>query len=192
MNKSIVKYILFLAFGALFAAGCAKHEMVKKDEGIPAAESSTSSAKRSGVVDQKTQPVSEAPVKGETLAGTAKTAKPAPQPGADLEKIFFNFDSYALSPAARDVLAKNAKAIAKTAGVKVLVEGHCDEQGSDEYNLALGEKRARAAMQYLVTMGVPAERLSIISSGEEKPADPGQDEAAWAKNRRDEFIIVSK
>ena len=72
------------------------------------------------------------------------------------------------------------------------IEGHCDERGSDEYNLALGEQRAQAAARYLTTLGISGERLSTISFGKEKPADPGHDENAWAKNRRDEFIITSR
>ena len=114
------------------------------------------------------------------------------QAAAGINTIFFELDSYTLSPAARDTLAKNAAVMKKKGGVKVRIEGHCDERGSDEYNLALGEKRARAALDYLVTMGVPAARLSVISYGKEKPADPGHDEAAWGKNRRDEFAVVSR
>ncbi len=73
-------------------------------------------------------------------------------------------------------------------GVDIRIEGHCDERGSDEYNLALGERRAQAAMNYLATLGVPASRMSTISYGEEKPLDPGHNEEAWAKNRRAEFV----
>ncbi|HYS43726.1 MAG TPA: OmpA family protein, partial [Geobacteraceae bacterium] len=88
-------------------------------------------------------------------------------------------------------LNKNAEyLLKKSVSLKIQIEGHCDERGSDEYNLALGEKRAKAALNYLVTLGVPAARLSFISYGKEKPADPGHDDAAWAKNRRDEFAIV--
>jgi peptidoglycan-associated lipoprotein len=72
----------------------------------------------------------------------------------------------------------------------IQIEGHCDEQGSSEYNLALGEKRAKAAQSYLVTLGYPADRIATISYGKERPADQGHDEAAWAKNRRDELKIV--
>ena len=78
----------------------------------------------------------------------------------------------------------------KDRSVKVRIEGNCDERGSAEYNLALGERRAKAAQKYLVTMGVKPERLSVISYGKEKPAVQGSDESAWAKNRRDEFVIV--
>ncbi len=105
-----------------------------------------------------------------------------------LERIFFDFDSFQLTSVARDTLVKNAKVILAK-GEKLRIEGHCDERGSDEYNLALGERRAKAAMQYLVTLGVPSGNLSVISYGKEKPADPGHTETAWAKNRRDEFVV---
>ena len=96
-----------------------------------------------------------------------------------------------MSQPARESLNKDADYLLKKApSLKVQIEGHCDERGSDEYNMALGEKRAKAAFSYLVTLGVPAARLSIISYGKEKPADPGHDEAAWAKNRRAEFAVI--
>lgn len=104
-----------------------------------------------------------------------------------LARINFAFDSYALSQASRDTLYSNAEYLLKKYKGKITLEGHCDERGSDEYNLALGENRAKAAMNYLLTLGVPADQLSVVSYGEERPLDPGHDEAAWAKNRRVEF-----
>ena len=98
--------------------------------------------------------------------------------------------SFILSPPSRETLTKNSKWLLKNGRVKIQIEGHCDERGSDEYNLALGEKRAKSAMNYLVTLGVPADQLSVISFGKEKPADPGHTEAAWAKNRRAAFVII--
>ena len=74
--------------------------------------------------------------------------------------------------------------------VRVSIEGHCDQRGSDEYNLALGERRARAAMEYLVSLGVAPDRLQVISYGEEMPLDSGSSEDAWARNRRDEFKVL--
>ena len=109
-----------------------------------------------------------------------------------LEKIYFDFDSDALSDQARKTLTSDADYLRKNAVAKLRIEGNCDERGSAEYNIALGEKRAKAAEKYLVTMGIPADRLAIISYGKEKPADPGHDESAWAKNRRDEFAVLSK
>jgi peptidoglycan-associated lipoprotein len=76
--------------------------------------------------------------------------------------------------------------------VKIQVEGHCDERGTQEYNLALGERRANSAKRYLASLGIPSDRVSIISYGEERPFDPAQTEDAWAKNRRAHFVILSK
>jgi len=109
---------------------------------------------------------------------------------AAMENIYFDFDQFTLSAEARKTLADNANYLKANSGIQVVVEGHCDERGSDEYNLALGESRALAAKNYLVSLGVSAKRLSVISYGEEKPAVMGNNEAAWAKNRRAEFKAV--
>jgi len=105
------------------------------------------------------------------------------------EKIYFDYDKYDLKADARDGLNRKAAWLNANPGLSVLVEGHCDERGTNEYNLALGERRAKAAYNFLVTLGVPADRLSVISYGEEMPAELGQNEEAWAKNRRDEFKV---
>ncbi len=107
--------------------------------------------------------------------------------GAQLEPVFFDYDSHMLSPAARQTLERNAALLRNEPGVAVTIEGHCDERGSDEYNLALGELRAVSVKNYLVTLGVAPERLTAISYGEERPAVIGADESAWAKNRRAAF-----
>lgn len=109
---------------------------------------------------------------------------------AGLVRIHFDFDQFTLSNEARLVLTSNANYLKANGGVQVVIEGHCDERGSDEYNLALGESRALAAKNYLVSMGISASRLSVISYGEEKPLQKGADEQAWAQNRRAEFKVV--
>ncbi len=119
---------------------------------------------------------------------------PPPEPEVKeiyLAPIFFDFDKYDLRSGDREILKRNADQLVENPEATIRIEGHCDERGTVEYNLALGEKRARAAMQFLVDMGVDPSRLSIASYGEEKPLDPGHDERAWAKNRRVEFVLVS-
>lgn len=106
------------------------------------------------------------------------------------ETIYFAFDSFELSAESRAILSRKADILKQYPALMVQVAGHCDERGTNEYNLALGEKRARAATQYLVMLGVNASQLETISYGEERPADAGHTEAAWAKNRRDEFTVV--
>ncbi len=105
------------------------------------------------------------------------------------KRIYFAFDSYELNNNAKEILKKKAEILLKYPSVKLVIEGHCDERGTEEYNLALGERRARAAYEYLIMLGIEADRLSIVSYGEERPIDPRHNEEAWAKNRRDEFKI---
>lgn len=103
--------------------------------------------------------------------------------------VYFSFDEYTLTDAAKGALSTLANSLKASAGVVVQIEGHCDERGSIEYNLALGERRAQAVKNYLVQLGIDPARLTTISYGEEKPAVEGHDEAAWAKNRRAEFVV---
>lgn len=106
-----------------------------------------------------------------------------------LKTIYFDYDQYDLRTDAREMLASNVAWLKSNARWRLLIEGHCDERGTNEYNMALGDRRANAAKSYLVSAGVDASRVRTISYGEERPADPGHDETAWAKNRRAEFII---
>lgn len=109
-----------------------------------------------------------------------------------LKDIHFDFDKYNIKPEEARILEENARWLKAHPTVKIIIEGHCDERGTNEYNLALGEKRARAAYNYLVALGIDPSRMKIISYGEEMPIDPGHNEIAWAKNRRAHFLIVAK
>jgi peptidoglycan-associated lipoprotein len=102
--------------------------------------------------------------------------------------IYFDFDRSELKPEAREVLNQKAEALRQYPDVRIRIEGHCDERGTVEYNLALGERRAEAARQYLIDLGIDPDRLTTVSYGEERPAVPESNEAAWAQNRRDEFV----
>ena len=106
-----------------------------------------------------------------------------------LAEIHFDFDKYDVREADRAILAKNADVLKKFDFLRVTIEGHCDDRGTNEYNLALGEARARSAKAFLVDLGVPAARMATISYGEERPAARGAAEDAWAKNRRAHFVI---
>ena len=106
-----------------------------------------------------------------------------------LKDVNFAFDSYKLDPKAQEILKANASWLNANAATKVQVEGHCDERGTSEYNMVLGANRARAAADYLRSLGVAGNRLSTVSYGKELPLDPAHNEAAWAKNRRAHFNI---
>ncbi len=103
--------------------------------------------------------------------------------------INFDFDKYNLKPLAQTTLKDGAPAYLKYKEYKLVIEGHCDERGTAEYNLALGQKRADEAAKYLADLGIEKERIKTISYGKEMPLDKGHDEAAWAKNRRDHFVV---
>ncbi len=109
-----------------------------------------------------------------------------------LQTVFFDFDSSSLSSAARTALEENANWLKLTDKVDIQVEGHADERGGHQYNLALGERRARSVKDYLVALGVNEARISIISYGKEKPTSFGHDEESWGKNRRANFVITAK
>jgi len=127
---------------------------------------------------------------------------PAPAPGPSISQqafqefqnqdIFFDYDKYDLRTDARGTLDRKAAFLNQNSSVRSQVEGHCDERGTNEYNMVLGERRANAATRYLTTAGISAARLTAISYGEERPLDPGHNEAAWARNRRAHFVITGQ
>jgi peptidoglycan-associated lipoprotein len=141
------------------------------------------------------RPVDEGPdvraVGGEGTEGSdiAGSALGAGGEGGPLADIHFELDSAALTDEARATLEKHALWLQGRRDVRVTVEGHCDERGTVDYNLALGEQRARAARDYLVSLGIAAERVRVVSFGKERPLEAGHDEAAWAKNRRAHFAL---
>ena len=109
-----------------------------------------------------------------------------------LKPVFFELDSSELSTDAQKTLGENASTLKRYTNWAVTIEGHCDERGTAEYNLALGERRAASARAYLVSLGIPADRLRTVSYGKEFPFDPGHDESSFSKNRRAHFVITSK
>jgi peptidoglycan-associated lipoprotein len=122
----------------------------------------------------------------------SSTARPAVQDFAavpELADVFFDFDKYDIRPGDAKTLDANANWLKSNPNHLVLIEGHCDERGTNEYNLALGERRAKSTMNYLVSQGVQANRITIISYGEERPQCTEHNEACWAKNRRAHFLV---
>lgn len=157
----------------------------------------------SGCAKKAQPPVEEAPVEPVVVSEPAKAEEPAPVmkeeqdplqeagifalEASSLEKVYFAYDSYQLSGEAMSSLQKNAELMQADPAFMVTIEGHCDERGSDEYNLSLGELRGNAVKGYLASLGIAEDRMKVVSYGEERPAVNGSHEAAWAKNRRVEF-----
>src|SRR6266571_545099 len=183
MRIKIVGVVAVIGSIVIFGAGCAKQEMVKSDQPV----ASTPPAETKKAVDTPSatnNALQELRITTETPPAVVPKVEPkevklSEEHAAALADVYFSFDSYKLDGAAREALYQNFLLLKKGAA-KIRIEGNCDEQGSDEYNQALGEKRAKAALQYLVKLGIPEKNISVISYGEEKPVDPGHDEAAWA------------
>ncbi|MDO9585323.1 MAG: peptidoglycan-associated lipoprotein Pal [Syntrophales bacterium] len=141
--------------------------------------------KEAAVKEEATKEVAELKAAKETAAVTSKELY-------ELADIHFDFDKFSLKDEERAILNEHAEWLNKNKDVMIVIEGHCDERGTTEYNLALGERRASAAARFLVDMGIDAKRIRTISYGEELPLDPGHNEEAWAKNRRAHFVVSSK
>ena len=140
------------------------------------------------------EPVRETPIPPEPVTSDPLTATDIDQinKNSPFQPIFYRLDSSEVDSESQKVLTANAEILRKYPSWVITIEGHSDERGTAEYNLALGERRAAAARTYLVSLGIPADRLKTVSYGKEFPFDPGHDEAAWAKNRRAHFVVTSK
>lgn len=156
----------------LMAPGCSSRKKVSGG-GEPPPPPSTS---------DNTPPSTETPPPPPTTSGGEESN------ASNLRDAYFDFDEASLREDAKAALDGNAKYMESHTGMNVVIEGHCDERGSVEYNLALGEKRARAAKDYLTTYGINASRITTISYGKERPFDTGHTEEAWAQNRRAHFV----
>lgn len=138
------------------------------------------------LVDASPEPMAKEEPKAEP-----KAAAPAYTPSGVImqEDIYFEFDSSTLTPAAQDNLLRKAEWLRENSDVTVTIEGHCDDRGTNEYNLALGDRRAESAKAFLVDLGIDAMRLTTISYGEERPVCNQRNEECWAKNRRGNFVV---
>ncbi|MBI4527124.1 MAG: peptidoglycan-associated lipoprotein Pal [Deltaproteobacteria bacterium] len=184
-----LSFLGFFFSTSIALIGCSSQATTKSE--TPATRSTSAAAKDAltkgrasgGKVQTAATPKSslEAKRRGESTA----TAASSP-----LKEVYFDYDRYDLTAGARATLKANADWLKANPSVRVEIEGHCDERGTNEYNLALGAKRAQAAKDYLVTLGISANRLSTKSFGEELPACREQTEGCWQKNRRDKFAVI--
>ena len=196
-GKSIILTLGLMCLSLLIFPGCAKKAEIKQD---------TTTQQQSVMTDQKAKDAAAAKEKAErgkalpdqamkddsdNLKSMKTIESKAGMAIAALADIHFDFDKYVLRPQDRNTLAKTAAWIKENHPKMVTIEGNCDERGTVEYNLALGQRRASEAKKYLATLGVNEKILKAISYGKERPLDPGHDEEAWAKNRRDHFVVIS-
>lgn len=178
MKNRVATYTaLFSLLLALTLAGCAKNGVDQSEEVKAPAQQETKADTSDGTTTEQ-KPAAAAPAEAVATPVTVFD-----------KKIFFDYDRFDLRPESTEVLNELIAYLKANPDLKVKIEGNCDERGTTEYNLALGERRAKSAQDFIVTQGIDPERVSTISYGKEKPADPAQNEEAWAKNRRDEFVF---
>jgi len=190
MNYRVITglFILFISITLAFSIGCAKKGAVAVSEEKPAA------AKTEAAAQQQQQKAAEDTAKqkqqlAQTERAKIKEAEAAVSPIAGFDFIYFDYDKFNVKPEYRGTLNKVADWLKKNPDYKVRIEGNCDERGTAEYNLALGEKRANSAKDYLAKLGIDKAKINTISYGKEKPVDPGHNEEAWAKNRNAHFVV---
>jgi peptidoglycan-associated lipoprotein len=198
--------VLVVMFALLLAAGCSRRLPAVPG---PSADADSTSKTQPGT----TGPGGDAPPGGTPLPGSIEererriyeesqrrglAQQPSAQAASGLtqeqflsENVLFDYNSFTLSGEARQILEQKMRWLAEHPNVAVQIEGHCDERGTVEYNLALGERRANAVKQYLVALGIEPHRLTTISYGEELALDPGHDEEAWRRNRRANFAVLN-
>ncbi len=187
MKKATRVSLVVLVLIGMLVGGCAKKPVA--DEYTTSEPVATTEMRDEEPAGYQEEGFGEAPVT-ESRAIYEEADPSAQEVAEGLERVHFAFDQYTLDTDAMKTLTENAMYIKANPDLKVVIEGHTDQRGSDEYNLALGEKRAQAAKNYLVSLGIAPGRLSIISYGEELPLDSSNTEEAWAKNRRAEFKPV--
>lgn len=178
--------LMLIIPGLLLTVSCAK-KTVKK-EASSTQEAQDEAAKAAAEKAKQEELAKQRAIQEENLNQEARMKAKAKDRFLN-EKIYFDFDSSTLTLDSQEILKEKAQWLRNNPGVSITIAGNCDERGTVEYNLALGERRAMSAKAFLVDLGIKPSRITTLSYGEERPADPGHNEAAWAKNRRDDFII---
>jgi len=195
--------MLFLVSGLVLATSCTKTAVVQPDPAIAEREAEMAALKAEEAAAQEAEMARKKQLEAERLqqqklererlarekAAAMERAKAAARSQFQDEDILFDFDSAALGAEAEAVLKRKAEWLRSNSGVSAIIEGHCDDRGTNEYNLALGDRRAESARSYLIDLGIRGSRLTAISYGEERPVSMEKSESGWAKNRRAHCVI---
>jgi peptidoglycan-associated lipoprotein len=205
MYKKIVSILVLMLCLGLIMAGCPKKTVViRRDQPSvqKSEEASRLEAERAAkeAKERELARIKEEEAKEPTGGELEKSLIAKKERGIEgeifetklLKDIHFDFEKYDIRIGDEEILKENAALLKKSPKMKIQIEGHCDERGTVEYNLALGERRANNTKKYLISLGITSNRISTISYGKERPLDPGHNEEAWAKNRRAHIVVLSK
>ncbi len=192
---TLVGLLIVFSFGLAMFSGCAEKQAVVKDESIQEQKAVSAQAAPIKVTDDeaarqaKEQADREAALKAQAAKEAREKKNAAALNDLNIQNIYFDYDKSNIRSDAREILKANAEIFTKNSSATIVVEGYCDERGTTEYNMALGERRAQETKQYLENLGINASRIETISYGEERPLDSRSTEEAWAQNRRVQFLL---
>jgi len=205
MIKKSLSLLIFILCLGLFLAGCPKKQVVvnRDQSSLQRSEEAARLEREREAREAKERELArlrEEELKKPTGGELEKTLVTKKEPGIEgevfetklLKDVHFDFDKYDIRRVDEAILKENAVMLKNNPKMKIQIEGHCDERGTVEYNLALGERRASNTKKHLVFLGIPSDRISTISYGKERPFDKGHHEEAWAKNRRAHIVVLSK
>jgi peptidoglycan-associated lipoprotein len=185
-NLTCIGIFVVLIFGLTIFTGCAEKKSVVTNN---AAQEQVVAPAQKAAQTTDASKLSNTINPNDTTRGQSASVETTATPEASVRDINFDFDSSTIRPDAREILKVNADFLLKNKAATIVIEGHCDEKGTAEYNMALGQRRAQETKKYLVNLGIKESIIRTISYGEERPLDPGNTEEAWAKNRRAHFLI---
>jgi len=202
MNKAVKSFFLALLLVGIVLAPACRSKKAPPPKLVPTTDTTASVPNVPTVATTTETQVSNPPdfvqpqpqpsVTVETLPNDVEELNRVAEQRGYLQDAFYSFDESTLTTDAQSALTSSATWLKKNSQYNLLIEGHCDERGTEQYNLALGDRRANSAKEYIVALGVDVSRIRTVSYGEERPFDSGHDEAAWAKNRRAHLVIVAK
>ena len=203
-NAIIVTLFIFACSSIFFMCSCAKKKLVTEESVITARPTEVEKAEKEAAAVKRAQQEEarraeevrieklEELEEAKRREAEEKARQLAEAQGFELQPIYFDFDRSSIRDEARAILEKTAAFLKENPGIRIRIEGNCDERGTNEYNLALGERRANSAKLFLVSLGISPDRIRAISYGEERPLALGGGEDAWAKNRRDDFVVIEE
>lgn len=189
MKRGGLYFLALLGVALLLTAGCAKKQVRTAESEMEMAGEEVQAPQEATVREGSAMPLDEGGVRDEDIG---RSGSQAATRMLSLEDVFFDFDRAVIKAEARRALEQNARWLRENPGTRIVIEGHCDERGTSDYNLALGERRARAVKNVLVALGVEPSRVEIISYGEERPFCRDSGESCWSQNRRGHFTTASR
>ncbi len=193
MKRLLIVALVIL--GIVIIAGCAQRKVApppEQQKQLEAKQEDKQKTEPSGTITVKPTPQESITEKQIAKAKPAETQLSAKELQAKLEDIHFDFDKYDIKDEAKPILKELSDILSINKNIKVIIEGHCDERGTNEYNLGLGDKRANSTREFIISLGITSNRIETISYGEEKPICTESTEECWTKNRRAHFVLIEE